>query len=113
MNDVRLTLIPTMDENSGILMLQVRDVKGYICDKLWSNEDAMVACRQLNLPFTGTAVNTFLASNKCCGYAHFIHYISLLVSLTDLTHIPKRKSMAFKNTLTITLYNYSFSSLYQ
>ena len=74
MNDVNLTLNTTMDENSGILMLQVRNVKGYICDKLWSNEDAMVACRQLNLPFTGTAVNTILASNKCCVHVtHLIH----------------------------------------
>ena len=66
MNDVRLTLIPTMDENSGILMLQVRDVKGYICDKLWSNEDAMVACRQLNLPFTGMAVKHTLFTTYLC-----------------------------------------------
>ena len=38
---------------SGIIEVSIRGKWRSVCDNLWSNVDAQVACRALGLPYTG------------------------------------------------------------
>lgn len=50
-NDVRL--VGSADQYEGRVEICFNEVWGTICDGLWSDVDASVACRQLGFPSTG------------------------------------------------------------
>ena len=51
---IKIRLIPEDPCNmSGIIEVCIKDDWRSVCDSLWSNVDAKVACRALGLPYTG------------------------------------------------------------
>ena len=53
-SDIDIRLVPENNSNtSGIIELSIRGEWRSVCHDLWTNADAVVACKQLGLPHTG------------------------------------------------------------
>lgn len=52
-NDTEIRLVGGSDQYEGRIEICYNETWGTICDGLWSNNDANVACRQLGYAATG------------------------------------------------------------
>ncbi|CAI8048579.1 Protein kinase C-binding protein NELL2 [Geodia barretti] len=64
-DDVEIRLVENTTLYSGIIELRIRDEWRSVCHDKWTDEDAQVACRSLELPSSGKLCNFVL--NFCKG----------------------------------------------
>ena len=83
-SDIDIRLWPDDNATSGIIELSIRDEWRSVCDDLWTNEDAIVACRQLGLAHTSR-----------------FSVLYVYVSLSKLNLQALKQFMIFPNPFTI------------